>query len=149
MNMQELPKHIKPILESLSADERAKLSKNIGRDLRSKQSKRISTQKNTDGSTYQARKTKLRDRIKGKVRSKMFNKLKNLQYLKVMSSANSIEIGFIGRIARIARVHQFGLRDRVARNASQVKYAKRELIGLSTNDKQDIEKLLIKHIDLK
>ena len=63
-----------------------------------------------------------------------------------MSNADSIDIGFAGRIARIARVHQYGLRDRADKNAPSVQYAKRELLGLTENEMTNITSLLEKHI---
>lgn len=146
-NFAQLPKYTNDILQKMSAGERAKLSRHIGKDLRNSQKQRITLQKNADGSAYEPRKKRLRDRMKSKVRNKMFNKIKSLTYLKVMTNADSINIGFSGRIARIARVHQYGLRDKAAKNAKQVKYSKRELLGLSSNDLQNIEKSLIQHIN--
>ena len=75
-NVEELATYLQPYLERLSVGERAKLSKQIGRDLRKNQSKRISAQQNPDGSTYTPRRKRLREQ-KGKIKRKMFTKLKN------------------------------------------------------------------------
>ena len=141
-----LPQYTNEILQKMSPGERAKISRTIGREVRNSQKQRITSQQNTDGSSYASRKKRLRDRIKGKVRNKMFSKIKSLTYLKVMSNADSIDIGFAGRIARIARVHQYGLRDRADKNAPSVQYAKRELLGLTEKEMTKIASLLEKHI---
>lgn len=142
----KLPAYTNDILQKMSPGERAKLSKNIGRDLRNSQKQRITSQKNSDGSSYIPRKKRLRERMKGKVRNKMFNKIKSLTYLKVMTDANAINIGFAGRIARIARVHQYGLRDRPEKKSSTIQYPKRELLGLTEQDITNIASLLEKHL---
>lgn len=141
-----LPQYTNEILQKMSPVERAKISRTIGREVRNSQKQRITSQQNTDGSSYAPRKKRLRDRTKGKVRNKMFSKIKSLTYLKVMSNADSIDIGFAGRIARIARVHQYGLRDRADKNAPSVQYAKRELLGLTEKEITNIASLLEKHI---
>lgn len=142
----KLPAYTNDILQKMSPGERAKLSKNIGRDLRNSQKQRITSQKNSDGSSYTPRKKRLRERMKGKVKNKMFNKIKSLTYLKVMTDANAINIGFAGRIARIARVHQYGLRDRPDKKSSAIQYPKRELLGLTEQDITNIASLLEKHL---
>ena len=141
-----LPQYTNEVLQKMSPGERAKLSRSIGRDLRNSQKQRITSQQNPDGSSYSPRKKRLRDRMKAKVRNKMFNKIKSLTYLKVMTNADSISIGFAGRIARIARVHQYGLRDRAEKNAPTVQYPKRELLGLTNQEVSNIASLLEKHI---
>lgn len=146
-NIEDLAAHLQPLLEGLSAGARARLAKLIGRDLRKSQSKRISEQKNPDGSGYTPRRKRLREQ-KGKIKRKMFSKLKNNTNLKVLSTADSIAIGFVGRVARIARIHQEGLKDRAEKGAPDVVYPKRELLGFTAQDIQLIEDSLLKHIQL-
>ena len=146
-NVEELATYLQPYLERLSVGERAKLSKQIGRDLRKNQSKRISAQQNPDGSTYTPRRKRLREQ-KGKIKRKMFTKLKNTAHLKLLSTADAIAIGFVGRVARIAQVHQEGLKDRVERGAPSVVYPKRELLGFTDQDLKLIEDSFLKHINL-
>ena len=141
-----LPQYTNEILQKMSPGERAKISRTIGREIRNSQKQRITSQQNTDGSSYAPRKKRLRDRMKGKVRNKMFSKIKSLTYLKVMSNADSIDIGFAGRIARIARVHQYGLRDRADKNAPSLQYANLLLLVLTEKEMTKIASLLEKHI---
>ena len=146
-NVEDLAAHLQPLLEGLSAGTLARLAKLIGRDLRKSQSKRISEQKNPDGSGYTPRRKRLREQ-KGKIKRKMFTKLKNSTNLKVLSTADSIAIGFVGRVARIARVHQEGLKDRAEKGAPDVVYPKRELLGFTEQDIKLVEDSFLKHIKL-
>lgn len=146
-NVLELSNYLQPLLERLSMGERARLAKQIGRDLRKSQGKRISEQKNPDGSSYTPRRKRLREQ-KGKIKRKMFTKIKNTSNLKVLSNADSVAIGFVGRVARIARVHQEGLKDRAEKGAPDVVYPKRELLGFTEQDIKLVEDSLLKHIKL-
>jgi phage virion morphogenesis protein len=146
-NVLELANYLQPLLERLSRGERARLAKQIGRDLRKSQGKRISEQKNPDGSSYTPRRKRLREQ-KGKIKRKMFTKIKNTSNLKVLSNADSIAIGFVGRVARIARVHQEGLKDRAEKGAPDVVYPKRELLGFTEQDIKLVEDSFLKHIKL-
>lgn len=146
-NVLELANYLQPLLERLSMGGRARLAKQIGRDLRKSQGKRISEQKNPDGSSYTPRRKRLREQ-KGKIKRKMFTKIKNTSNLKVLSNADSIAIGFVGRVARIARVHQEGLKDRAEKGAPDVVYPKRELLGFTDQDIKLVEDSFLKHIKL-
>lgn len=146
-NVLELANYLQPFLERLSMGERARLAKQIGRDLRKSQGKRISEQKNPDRSSYTPRRKRLREQ-KGKIKRKMFTKIKNTSNLKVLSNADSIAIGFVGRVARIARVHQEGLKDRAEKGAPDVVYPKRELLGFTEQDIKLVEDSFLKHIKL-
>lgn len=146
-NVLELANYLQPLLERLSMGERARLANQIGRDLRKSQGKRISEQKNPDGSSYTPRRKRLREQ-KGKIKRKMFTKIKNTSNLKVLSNADSIAIGFVGRVARIARVHQEGLKDRAEKGAPDVVYPKRELLGFTEQDIKLVEDSFLKHIKL-
>lgn len=146
-NVIDLSTHLQPLVDRLSVGERSKLSRQIGRDLRKSQMSRITGQKNPDGSGYTPRRKRLREQ-KGKIKRKMFTKIKNTTNLKVLSNADAIAIGFVGRIARIARIHQDGLKDRAERGAPSVVYPKRELLGFTDQEIKVIEDSLLKHINL-
>ncbi|WP_377153678.1 phage virion morphogenesis protein [Roseateles sp. UC29_93] len=81
--------------------------------MRRQQQQRIAAQLNPDGSRFEARKATLRDR-KGKIRrGAMFAKIRTAAHLRIEASPDEASVGFAGRVARIASVHQLGLRDRV------------------------------------
>lgn len=76
----------------------------------------------------------------------MFQKLRTATHLKARSNNDGISAGFTGRIARIARVHQYGLKDRAERGAQDVRYPKRELLGFSEHDLETIRETLMQHL---
>lgn len=134
------------LLQKFSASERRKLTQSIARDLRRSQQQRIAAQKNPDGTPYTPRKPQqdLRSK-KGRIK-KMFGKIRQAKHLKLQSTPGSIAIGFVGRTARIARVHQYGLRDRARRDAPDIQYAQRELLGLTDDDLGLIRDKLLEYL---
>lgn len=73
----------------------------------------------------------------------MFAKLRTAKYLKTNATADAAVVAFTGRAARIARVHQYGLTDRVTPNGPRVRYARRELLGFSEEDRALVKDMLI------
>lgn len=138
------------LLNKFSAGERRKLATVIARDLRRSQQKRIKQQKNPDGSDFEARKPRELRNKKGSVRREMFAKINSAKYLKVKGDTNGATVQFIGRVQRIARVHQQGLYDRVDNKMGAkspiAKYPKRQLLGFSREDRDRIQDLLIQHL---
>lgn len=135
------------LLAKLGAGERRKLNQTIARDLRRSQQQRIAAQRNPDGTPYAPRKPRkdLRGKVGG-VRRKMFAKLRQAKHLKLQSTADRMAIGFVGRTARLARVHQYGLRDRAERGAPDVQYDRRQLLGLTDADLELIRDRLLEHL---
>lgn len=119
------------LLAKLTPVERRKLTTRIGRDLRRNQQQRIATQRNPDGTPYAPRKAKTLRSKQGRIKRQMFTRLRQAKHLRLRSTADSVAIAFTGRIARIAKVHQQGLRDRPGRGQAEVQYAKRELLGFN------------------
>lgn len=66
--------------------------------------------------------------------------------MKASGRENSAVVEFTGKVQRIARVHQYGLRDRPRAYAEDVKYPQRQLLGLSDINIKEIELLVVKHI---
>lgn len=123
-----------PLLANLKPAERRKLTASIGRKLRRSQQQRITAQRNPDGTAYAPRKQRDLRGKQGRIKRKMFTRLKTTKHLKARSDANSLAVAFLSRAARIARVHQYGLRDRPNRNAQPVQYQRRELLGFTAAD---------------
>jgi len=134
------------LLAKLEPKERRRLNQQIARDLRVSQRKRITAQRNPDGSAYAPRKARDLRGKQGRIKRKMFTRLRTIRYMKLQSDANSIGIAFLGRTARLARTHQDGLRDRPGRNAPQVQYAKRELLGFTAADLDMIRDRLLERL---
>lgn len=84
-----------------------------------------------------------RGRIK---RQAMFKKIGSARHLKIQSDPNTIAIGFIGRTARLARIHQFGLKDKAGERAREVEYERRQLLGLTGDDLELIRDRLLEHM---
>lgn len=75
-------------------------------------------------------------RRKGRIRQvAMFRKLRTARNLRSDATDQEAWIGFTGRAAEIARVHQEGLQDKPAAKARPVRYAKRTLLGLTDADR--------------
>ncbi|MFM0244265.1 phage virion morphogenesis protein [Paraburkholderia sediminicola] len=138
------------LLRKLEAPARRKAMRAIAVKLRRSQQGRIAQQRNPDNSAYTPRKPRpkkhLRDKAGRIKRKAMFAKLRQARYLRVESDAQGLAIGFMGRIARVARVHQLGERDRVARNGPEYKYPARVLLGFSNADRDMIRNELLNHI---
>lgn len=86
-------------------------------------------------------------RRKGTIRQKaMFRKLRNGRNLRAGSTDQEAWIGFSGRAAEIARVHQEGLRDKPSVKGRAVRYAERGLLGLTQADQSRALDMLLDHV---
>ncbi|MEN5255237.1 phage virion morphogenesis protein [Pseudomonas protegens] len=136
------------LLGQLQPAARNQLARSIGQALRRSQQQRIIAQRNPDGSKYAPRKQRnlrgKQGRIKRQVQ--MFKKLRTASFLKVQGDGNAISVGFTGRVARIARVHQYGLKDRAERGAPEVKYEQREVLGFTSEEIDLIRDHLLAHL---
>ncbi|BEA68904.1 virion morphogenesis protein [Escherichia coli] len=102
----------------------------LAQELRRTQQQNIRMQRNPDGSSYEPRRVTARSK-KGRIKRQMFAKLRTTKYLKTAASADSASVQFEGKVQRIARVHHYGLRDRVSRKGPEVRYAERRLLGMN------------------
>lgn len=137
------------LLGQLEPASRNKLARSLGQALRRSQQQRIFAQRNVDGSKYAPRKQRNLRGKQGRVKRKvqMFQKLRTASFLKVQGDGNSISVGFTGRIARIARVHQYGLKDRAERGSPDVQYDRRELLGFTDADIDLVRDGLFFHLE--
>lgn len=135
-NLEALETWATPLLRKLEPAERGRLARSLAQQLRRNQQKRVKAQANPDGSKYTPRKKRALRRKKGRSRRKleMFQKLSKVTYLKAKGDGNAISVGFTGRVARIARIHQYGLRDRAELAARDVEYEQREVLGYTDAD---------------
>lgn len=146
--LDDLADWLTPLITRLEPTERARLARSVAQQLRRSQQQRIVSQRNPDGTAYAPRKQRDLRGKKGRIkaRAKMFAKLRTARYLKATGNASEAAVSFTGRIARIARVHQYGLRDRPERGAPDVQYAKRELLGITPAERDAIRDLLLSHL---
>lgn len=140
------------LLTRLSAGQRTRLTRAIAGDLRRAQVQRIAAQRNPDGTSFAPRKALAGvGRIKKRAAARaMFVKLRRSEFLSAEGDASEARVGFKNAgVARIARVHQEGLRDRVTRKrgAPTVKYPARVLLGVTDEDQARIMDLVLVHLD--
>lgn len=147
-NLEALETWAAPLLRKLEPAERGKLARSLAQQLRRNQQKRVKAQANPDGSKYTPRKKRDLRGKKGRIRRKleMFQKLSKPTYLKAKGDGSAISIGFAGRVARIARVHQYGLKDRAERGAPEVRYDQREILGFTETDIDIIRDHLLSYL---
>lgn len=139
------------LLAKLQPGQRRVVTRKIAQELRRSQAQRIASQQAPDGAAYTARKRRkdLRGK-KGRIKRQkaaMFNKVRTTKYLKTTQDENQLSVGFFGRVARIARVHQEGLTDKVAKKGPGYHYPARPLLGFSAIDQTLIRDALLRHLD--
>lgn len=145
MTVQRYEDQLAGLLAQIDGKARRQLAREIAKQLRQSQQRRIAAQLNPDGSAFAPRKPQIRER-KGKLRRTMFAKLRTTKYLKTEATANAAVTGFVSEVERIARVHQYGLRDRAQRGGPEVQYPERQLLGLSDVDVEVISDMLLNHL---
>lgn len=124
---------------------RRKLLTKVIKYLRSSTSKRITAQKNPDGSRWEPRRKRMRDKS-GRIRAKkMMLGMRNRKNLRTKVTADEASIGYTGRPAKIAETHQYGKVDRVVRGGPLHRYAERKLLGVSREDKEAVRDIIIEH----
>ena len=98
-------------------------------------------------SSHHEKKRDLRGK-QGRIRRKIefFKKLRTATYMKARGDRNAVTVGFTRRIFRIARVHQFGLKDRAEGGAPDVRYEQREVLGFTERDLDTARDGLLKHL---
>lgn len=140
---------LSPLLKSLSSSEKRKFNKTLATGLRKRQAKRIALQQNPDGSSYQAKRPRKKDKA-GRIRhsKKMFLNLRKFRHLKAVAKTDQASVGFNGRISRIARIHQEGLVSRVAPGGPLYRYPVRRLLGFSADDRDWLFGESKKHLNL-
>nr|DAI72863.1 MAG TPA: virion morphogenesis protein [Caudoviricetes sp.] len=141
--LQEVDAWLAALLANLEPAARTKMLREVARDLRRIQQKNITAQRSPDGTTWEPRRMTARTK-QGRIRRKMFTKLKTAKFLKAKANANEAEVAFTGRVQRIARVHHYGLRDRVSRGGKEVKYTARPLLGVNGEVETTVQEALLR-----
>jgi len=141
-NLHEVDAWLDALLAKLEPAERKKMLREVARDVRRIQQTNMTAQRAPDGSVWEPRRVSARTNP-GRIKRKMFVKLKTAKYLKAKATGDSADVAFVPAVQRLARVHHYGLRDRVSRRGIKVKYAERPLIGFNSKDEKNINDLLI------
>lgn len=133
------------LIAGLEPTARRELARSIATTLRTRNQKRIAAQVNPDGSAFEPRKPQLRHKT-GRIKRQMFSRLRLAKYLKASSTPNEAIVSFSETVARIAKVHHFGLRDKVNRRGLEVDYPARQLLGIPPDDEALIAELVTAHL---
>lgn len=147
----QLEQWVGPLLAKLAPAQRQQLARSIALDLRRSQQRRIAAQVAPDGTPYAARKRQtesLREK-RGAIRRRkdtMFAKLRTARWLKTSITHKGAEVGFFGRVARLARVHQDGGMDRVAPDGPIAKYPARPLLGFTSMDREMVRDRVLEYL---
>lgn len=137
---------IAALIATLSPAGRRRLSAEIARTLRQQQQQRIKFQRAPDGTPYEARKPQAIRGKKGRVKREMFAKLRTGRYMKAIGNDSEAAVEFTGKVQRIARVHQYGLKDKPGPGGKPVLYPHRPLLGFSASDQKTVEEAIINHL---
>ncbi|EPQ7907637.1 phage virion morphogenesis protein [Klebsiella pneumoniae] len=135
-DLQRVDDWLAALLANLEPAARNRMMRQLAQELRRSQQQNIRLQRNPDGTAFEARRVTARSK-KGRIKRQMFAKLRTTKYLKTAATADSTSVQFDGKVQRIARVHHYGLRDRVSRKGPEVKYAERRLLGIN-DESEDI-----------
>jgi phage virion morphogenesis protein len=136
------------LLMQLSPAGRRKATRDIARELRRSQQARIAAQKDPDGSGYEPRKIRSGGKqLRGKrgrlKRAAMFARLRTSRWMSMGWDDKELAVGFSGRIARMARVHQFGETSAVAHGGPKHRYPARVLLALTVLERKMVRDRLL------
>lgn len=144
--LQQLEHWLAPLLARLQPAQRRQLARDIARELRADNARAMRAQQGPDGQTWEPRKRHSRDQ-RGKLRQgPMFTRLRAAKHLKARASSDAAVVQFMGRAERIARVHHFGLRDRVKPGGPLYDYPARPLLGITPAMRERIEARVLEHL---
>lgn len=153
-------------VRALSPAELRRLQVRLARDLRRSQAVRIQAQQNPDGTSFEPRKAQAAEQARFRARAPirgrqggvrrraeaaktgapMFRKLRTSAFLKGGVDADGVWVGFTGRVARIAAVHQGGEIDRTSPQGPEVRYPARVLLGFTDQEKRMILDVVLDHL---
>ncbi|MFY3303603.1 phage virion morphogenesis protein [Achromobacter xylosoxidans] len=135
------------LLARLKPAERRRVNRAVALELRRNESQRIASQQEPDGSPFAPRRASknLRGK-KGQVRRKMFARLRTAQHMRIDVTDTDAAVGYTGRAARIALVHQEGRSDRPERGQAAVRYPRRRLLGFTQTSRERVLDTLAQHL---
>lgn len=135
------------LIGALSPASRRRLAAEIAKQLRAAQQQRIRQQKAPDGTLYQERKHQPLRAKSGRIKRAMFQKLRTSRYMKASGRNDAAVVEFTGKVQRIARIHQLGLKDRPNPHAQDVLYPERQLLGINQKDIDFFEQFVFKYLN--
>lgn len=133
------------LLASMEPAARRQLAGEMARTLRASQTQRIRANLQPDGNPMTPRKPlKQLAKKRGATRRKMFQHLVSPRWLKATSTEHQAIVEFVGSANRLATIHQYGLKDRI--KGREIRYPARELLGITTQEVEQLEELLLIHL---
>lgn len=145
-NLHKVDEWLAALLANLEPAARSRMMRQLAQELRRSQQQNIRLQRNPDGSGYEPRRVTAHSK-KGRIKRQMFAKLRTTKYLKTAASADSASVQFEGSVQRIARVHHYGLRDRVSNYGPIIKYRQRKLLGINRLTVLKVKELLVNFLE--
>ncbi|WP_176039514.1 phage virion morphogenesis protein [Burkholderia stabilis] len=140
------------LLAKLTPGQRRGVLRAIVRDLRRSQAARVAKQTNPDGTPFEPRKRASGKRPPARAgagrirRQAMFTKLRTTRFMTVDAAADGGTVGFAGRVAQIASVHQHGERAPVSPGGPEYRYPRRVLLGFTEPERGMIRDHYLKHL---
>jgi len=147
-DIDKLTTWLAPLLQQLGQAERTALARTVARELRADNTANIRAQHGPEGEAWAARKNAVRDK-RGRVRAKqqeLFRRITNRRNMQDRLSGRDAVLQFVARTERIARVHHFGLRDKVRRGGPDYDYPERPLIGFSPAFLEKLQDIVLAHL---
>ena len=143
-DLNALDDWLTPLIQSMEPAARRRLLRSLAGDLRRGQRQRIAAQRNPDGSAFEPRRPRQRKAIRA--RGRMFIKIRQARHMRIAATADQARIGYGGRIARIARIHQEGLIDKISPRGPLYRYPARKLLGATADDRAEAIDTVIEHL---
>ncbi|WP_071058135.1 phage virion morphogenesis protein [Pelistega sp. MC2] len=141
-DLNQLETWIGDLYARLDAKHMSRVNRTVGTTLRRSQAQRIIAQQNPDGSQYAPRSNRRLRTKKGTIRRrKMFSRIRLNKYFINASNANEVTVGFRGRNAVIAAVHQYG--ESTKNFGRMIRMPKRELLGLTDQEIETIRDIYL------
>jgi phage virion morphogenesis protein len=131
------------LIAALSPQSRKAMATTIAKRLRKHHQQRIKQQVTPEGQPFTPRRSQPLRTKKGRIKRVMFAKLRTAQYMKAKGTADDAVVEFAGQVQRMAKVHQYGLRDRPSVRAKEMQYPARPLLGLDAEDMKIVEDELL------
>lgn len=138
VDMSAFHAYFEHAIAQLSPQGQRKMQQAIGKYLRQANRQRLTAQTGPEGNAWPKRKGS------GSASGKMFKKMRGNGHLKLKHQAGGLRMGWYGRVGSIARIHHYGLSERLQYGTA--KYATRELIGINANDIDAIKSIIIEHL---
>jgi len=139
--LHEVDAWLAALLSQLEPAVRKKMLREVAREVRRIQQANTTAQRSPDGTAWEPRRVSARSK-KGRIRRGMFAKLKTAKYLKAQANADAAEVAFVPGVQKLARVHHYGLRDKVNKRGLMVKYPESPLLGIDNVVKASIQEII-------